>query len=107
MVIYNPATQKVEYGRVDYQTLFRSVMDHKSHLENTLAHTSPANAIYSHCQKELEAIEELLSKEGTLQAYVDIWNMAIDNLFTVKTAVNEYGKCVGSLFCLDYIKMSD
>lgn len=107
LAIYNSETQRIEYGRLDYNTTLQSILDHKNHLEFALAHTQSSNAIYSHCQKELVAIQELLEKEGALQAYVEVWNSAIDNLFTVKNAANEYGKSVGSLFCLNYINMSE
>lgn len=90
---------------LDYDSLLESLLDCKEHMQESLTLLPIMTPAYSHCEKELTAINELLSKPDILKTYVDTWNASLQNIYDVKEAADEYGRTVSALFSLDYIGM--
>ena len=77
------------------------------HYKYAMLHLPKSSQTYSHCQKEYNAITELLSKPEVLQIYVETWNKAIEGLYNIKAAVADYGPSISSLFNLEYLANND
>ena len=77
------------------------------HYKYAMLHLPKSSQTYSHCQKEYNAITELLSKPEVLQIYVETWNKAIEGLYNIKAAVSDYGPSISSLFNLEYLANND
>lgn len=88
---------------LNYKSLLDSLENYKEHMEESLQLIPMMTPVYSHCEKELTAINELLSKPDILKTYVDTWNNSLQNLYDVKEAVDEYGRTISAFFSLDYI----
>lgn len=77
------------------------------HYKYAMLHLPKSSQTYSHCQKEYNAITELLSKPEVLQIYIETWNKAIEGLYNIKAAVSDYGPSISSLFNLEYLANND
>ena len=90
---------------LDYDSVLESLLDCKEHMQESLTLLPIMTPAYSHCEKELTAINELLSKPDILKTYVDTWNTSLQDIYDVKEAADEYGRTVSALFSLEYIGM--
>lgn len=90
-------------GMLDLEEVIIRLQNHRIHYLDSMAHLMESSQTYSHCQKECNAITELLNNPDVLKIYVDTWNESVGNLYKVKSAVNEYGVSVSGLFNLESI----
>lgn len=88
---------------LNYESLLESLLECKEHMQESLALLPVMTPAHSHCEKELIAIDELLSKPDILKTYVDTWNNSLQNIYDIKEAADEYGRTVSAFFSLDYI----
>lgn len=91
------------HGFIEYEYAKQHLLNHKKHLQKSIKKLPENSAQYSHCQKELQAIQELLGSEGLLAVYVNNWNQALKTLYDLRSAIKDYGFVASGLFNLEFL----